>query len=383
MTEMNVRTRLNTLVKQVTLVPLICGMGLQPRNTHESTKPTSTQEATPPTALDGNLKLTLKFELHEESTRLVSECGDEVEPGSTGLAVHGDALQLEWEADWQDENRLLSGNWPTSFDRTYRRLGLRLVRSGEHGGSWQRSLVSPLEGVLHRWQRNVRTCDYLRSALSSSGNPPEISSLASDLSFSWILPGSRVWEKEESWELEAGDLVSSLWPGGFGPVGHLGRDDRSAELPMVHVAVVPSVPPDPLFWPSSVDGAVTAELKSVGPGQIAQIALDYDVDVTMTIKDWFGRAFSGSEEEGALPRYLENMNYDGGVTLSLKGEGEVWFALDGMLIDSIELNGDIQMQSNLQWSYSWDTPKIEEFFGTRSETWVGRIELAGSLKRRQ
>lgn len=339
--------------------------------------PSGAQESS---AVAGHLELELELEVEHSSTRVTCEHGNEVGLGALEAPEKGETARLQWHAAWEDTNRVLFGSRLMRFDRTYGDLKLDLDRGGARGSL---SLVSPLEGLPHRWSRNQDGPGYACSVLS---DPEEatarvLATLESDLSFSWVLPANGFSQPGQVWHPETGDLIESLWPGGFGPAGHLGYDVSDGEYPselMIHVALVPSITPDALFWSGTIDGDVRAELQALEAERVAVIALQFHTYTSIAIEDWFGALLHGEKD------FPTDLPYSGeGLRVALRGSGTVRWSIERKLLISVELSGEVEMDASLQWSYSWDAPQIEEFFGERSETWRGHFELAGAAERRE
>jgi hypothetical protein len=327
-------------------------------------------------SLTGSLEFHLELDMEHATTIVGCEHGQ----GEADTSRLPDWFELEWKALWEDGNRSASDSDHPTFDRTYQSLGLLLAGSGQEI-SWERSLASPLEGIPHRWQWDSEDGDYSHQAPSEPVLEKALDSLASDLSFSWVLPARGLSEKEQDWELAPEDLIGALWPGGFGALGFLGRDRDTGDLPMVHVAVVPGCSPNSFFWPSAIDGSVKAKRAFGKPGQVAIIDLEYTVTLTTGVEDWLEQTFSDSGQGVAWSDWAEFMSYEGeGVLLELRGEGRVEWSVEGGYALSVEWSGTITAQTDLRWSYLWDTPQIEELSGERSESWTGRFELAGTFE---
>ncbi len=336
----------------------------------------------PGAAVSWVAKGSVELSLDQSDLSVRCEHGEAVEnPSGDGLAQVGDTIRFDWSSAFRDTYRSLSDDRPSSFERTWSELGLALVRRGDDLKEPREvNLESPLVGETIGFTWEPANASYRTKRMGGEGKlaVEAIDSAAPWLPFSAIL-ADRASPQTERWSVDPAGWIRSLWPGGFGDLGY-GRTDVSAEWPTVHVAIVPELAPDPEVWLHAVEGELRATLEGSRTidGRASRVMrLELDLTSAAPIEAWLP-AFL--EEEGLSRESLEMLGYHGdGIEWRWLGTGELLWSEQRGLMRSLAVDGDLSVRSHLAWSYLWDAPQVEEFFGELTETWVGRMSFRMEL----
>ena len=327
-----------------------------------------------PVTMERTLELAL--ELTESETVLTCEHGDDVE-FEDRTARWGDSYRLRSIARVVDRHEALHAGLAERFRRRYETLGLQASHEGRR--DFDVELESAIAGreVLFEWQADDEA--YRRALLGEEDRSARdlLPGLAADLPLAgWLPPESARGEPLEvgdGWRIEARELLRSLWPGGFADFGYAdrGRELLGDEWRMFD-AWVPEPPPRPRSWWEVHDDAVSARLARLEPGTagpVAVIELELDLAGERDAREAVLLATGGQ------PFRHPSSGMEGDLAWTIRGRGELrWLVRQGHL-ESARIDAEVELVSDLAWSFDWDVPRWERFDFERFERWTGELRF--------
>jgi hypothetical protein len=111
------------------------------------------------------------------------------------------------------------------------------------------------------------------------------------------------------------------------------------------------------------------------PSDIFRIAVDLDLRGSAPVDAWLRELL---EEQGIPAEYIDMLEYRGrGIQWRYVATGHLDWSQSLGRMTKASIDGKLTVSYQLEWSYSWDAPSIEEFHGELAEWWEGdlRVEL--------
>lgn len=287
--------------------------------------------------------------------------GDQEVPLNTA----GATTRIEREVHFSDTYGALDGGRPLELEREIRGATMRSEETfgGEPAGEEERESELVDQGVVFRWDAEEE--EYTaQPAEGSRADEDQLRDLWEDADLRLLLPEGPVLEGD-SWSPGAEAFFRTILAGGDMGLGSESADEDLPEVDGSVMLVIPELPKDPFVWLDSFDGDCEAHFRGVQEErgvELGRIELEYEVLTRVDLADWLQDHTPGRPD----------MEF-GEAVLSIEGQGELLWDLEGGHLASIELGGDVEIVFEAGWQGpGGDSPPCE--YGLVLE---GGLEFSG------